>query len=738
MILLRKLSGARTPRWNAWKDVMIFSQSTKNRTVKRLAVVLLAGTLVSVLLCVLPLCGCGSKKHQESKGSKVLIVGVDGADWEILDSLRDRGEIPNFDRLTKEGSHGLLRSIEPLLSPLVWTSIATGKTPDKHGILDFVVRDPDTGNHVPITSDMRQVHALWNIAGAMDRKVAFVGWLATWPAEDVNGIMVSDRLSYQSALLEESSRSGLCSPSSYTAVAESVAALAAQVPPEVLGDFVKVSPEELQEAQGNSYDVTDPVNNLRLIYITSETYRRLALDILAKENPDLMGVYFEETDSVGHLFMPYAPPRRHDVTEDQVHRFGGAVDASYRHMDDILGELISAAGDEYTIIVVSDHGFKSGDARPYHTPAPREPGAAEWHRLHGVVILWGPHIKSGVTIEGASVLDITPTVLTLMGLPVAKDMDGQPLTAAIDDDFLREHQVERIDSYENLFAEGPGSRESKPGGSPVDEEMLKKLRALGYLGSGPEQKEKLETGEQAAGGIGKGSLEAERQAGADSTGGAEQEKLSSWHINKGVALLKEKRYKEAELEFKSAASKDPANPIAHNNLGLVAMETGRAAEAEASFRKAVSLSPDYVNAHINLALLYDSLGRDSKALEEYQEALRIEPSRASIHNAVGNFFAKRGRFSEALPHMQKAVELDPYSAKLHRDIGAVYCNLGDLQKGADHFGKAVSLEPDSAESHLLLAQVLLALGKEAEARTHLEKCLSLDPGNAEAKRLLNK
>jgi Tfp pilus assembly protein PilF len=684
---------------------------------------------ISILLSGLLPCGCGRKAQPERKGAKVLIIGVDGADWVILDKLLAGGELPNFNRLIQEGSHGLLRSLEPILSPLIWTSVATGKTPDKHGILDFVVRDPSTGNQVPVASSMRRVAALWNMVSAWDRSTAFVGWWATWPAETVNGIIVSDRLSYHSAELGEANRRGLCSPPSYTAAAESIAASVARVPADVIRGFVDVGSEEIERARADSYDLTNPVNNLRLVYRTSETYRKIALDILSKEKPDLMAVYFEETDTVGHLFMPFAPPRRPDVTEEQVRRFGGAVEESYRHIDEAIGELIAAAGDEYCVIVLSDHGFKTGAARPRHTPAPREPGAADWHRLQGVLIMSGPQIKAGVGLEGASVIDITPTVLTLMGLPVAEDMDGRPLTEVMDEDFLREHRAEAIDSYERLLAERGDPVGHEPMESPMDEEMLNRLRALGYLGSGV--KDGGRAGEEGVG---------EEPEGDAATGSAavEEEKLPSWHLNKGVALLGEKRYAEAEEEFMAAASKDPTNPITFNNLGLTAMELRRPREAEARFKKAIDLAPGYVNAHINLAILYDRGRRDSLALSEYRTALELEPNRASIHSDVGSFFAKRGLFAEALPHFRKAVELEPLSAKYHRDIGAVFWNMGNLAGAEEHFREAVSIEPGSAQSHLLLAQVLLALRRNAEARTHLEKCLTLDPGNEEAKRLMGR
>jgi predicted AlkP superfamily phosphohydrolase/phosphomutase/Flp pilus assembly protein TadD len=660
--------------------------------------------------------GCGGEKAPPDPGTKVLILGVDAVDMIILDRLRARGEVPNFERMMAEGSSGLLRSLEPILSPLIWTSIATGKTPDKHGVFDFLVMDPASGQAVPVTSRMREVRALWNIAGARGKEVAFVGWLATWPAETVNGIIVTDRLSYHSADISEESRRSLCSPPSFIDVAERVSADVGQLDLSTLRQYIDVTQEEFDEAVGDAYDISNPINNMRLIRITSEIYRRLSQAILTEKRPDLMGVYFEETDSVGHLFVPYEPPRMPGVTDEEMKKYGGAMDAAYRHMDSVLGEVIDLAGDEYNIMLLSDHGFKTGESRPQSAPPPREAGAARWHRIQGVIMMRGPQIRKGVTLHGASVLDITPTVLTLMGLPVAEDMDGEPLLDAIEPGFLEEFPIQTIESYENEGEEERYAHDAAAGGSEMDEQMIERLKALGYLGDGTDD----------------GS-----QSGGDRKP-SDPDKLATWHSNKGVSLLGAGEYEEAAEAFRLAIESNPASPVAHNNLGLATLEMGRLREAEASFKRAIELDGGYVNAHLNLAVLYDRARRDSEALAEYNRALELEPSKANLRNALGNFYAKRGRFEEALPHMRKANELEPHSAKFHMDYGAACWQTGDMEEAVRQFEQAVSLEPNSARSRLLLAQALTAVGKGQEARGHLERCLEIDPGNAEARRLLGR
>src|SRR5262245_1821667 len=113
-----------------------------------LAVALLAGAAGLALAAG----GCARR----STDLRILLVGVDSADWEMIRPMAERGELPHFAKLLEEGASAPARTLEPPLSPLVWTSIATGKNPDEHGILDFVTRDPATGRMIPVTSTLRR------------------------------------------------------------------------------------------------------------------------------------------------------------------------------------------------------------------------------------------------------------------------------------------------------------------------------------------------------------------------------------------------------------------------------------------------------------------------------------------------------------------------------------------------------------------------------------------------------
>ena len=133
-------------------------------------------------------------KRPDLTKNRVWILGLDGCDPGMVRDLAAAGRLPNFSRLMKEGAFGPLRSQQPMLSPLLWTTVATGKYPTEHGVLDFMVRSRrDPKAQEAVTSRQRQIEALWDIVGRYGRTVGVVGWLASHPAETVNGFAVSER-----------------------------------------------------------------------------------------------------------------------------------------------------------------------------------------------------------------------------------------------------------------------------------------------------------------------------------------------------------------------------------------------------------------------------------------------------------------------------------------------------------------------------------------------------------------
>ncbi|HST09380.1 MAG TPA: alkaline phosphatase family protein, partial [Terriglobales bacterium] len=123
---------------------------------------------------------------------RVLLIGWDAADWQMIHPLLDSGLMPSLQRLIEGGVMGNLATLSPMLSPILWTSIATGKRAYAHGVRGFIEPLPDGSGVRPVGTRTRRAQALWNIASQSDRTSVVCAWQASHPAEPIRGAMVSN------------------------------------------------------------------------------------------------------------------------------------------------------------------------------------------------------------------------------------------------------------------------------------------------------------------------------------------------------------------------------------------------------------------------------------------------------------------------------------------------------------------------------------------------------------------
>ncbi len=403
---------------------------------------------------------------------RVILIGWDGADWSLLDRLAANSRMPNLAHLLREGRTARVKSFVPILSPIVWTSIATGVTPDLHGVLDFQEIDRESGAVGPISGRSRRTAAIWNIASERGLRVGVVGWWATHPAEEVNGFFVSDRAS---AILFEGAREGIAYPVSLEPGVRRVIEAEGRIADSDLEAYIAVAREEIAAERKRGGGLENPSIAMARILGATRTVQRIARDLYDRERPDLTAVYFEGTDAIGHVFASYAPPRLSCVSEADFRRYSGTVDAYYATIDQMLGQWMRRAREDgATLLLCSDHGFKWGEDRACTRSSLNFRTAAFWHRLDGVLAAWGARVLPSATRGGASVYDLAPTISALMHLPQDPKMSGKALLSLfsgvsppVRSDVLAETTVRR------LAAAGPSPSERS--------EYAAKLRALGYL-----------------------------------------------------------------------------------------------------------------------------------------------------------------------------------------------------------------------------------------------------------------
>ncbi len=273
------------------------------------------------LLCLLavPALGC----QQEAVRRPVVVFAVDGAEWSVVGQLLGEGRLSTFRAIVDRGVAAELETLVPSKSPVVWTTVATGRHPRDHGITDFVIPTPE--GDVPVSTSARRVPAVWNMVSASGLRVAVLGWWPTWPAEDVDGVVVSNRILHRK--LEER-----FSPPAFEEQLDRLIEASNGVP-----SFFPPNPQA-------------KLDHL-LFHIGHE---------LAKDDFDLLMVYFRSADVTSHSHWKYFRPEGFpDVTEEERRELGGVVPAAYDAVDRAIGEILAAATPEINLFIVSDHGFAS-------------------------------------------------------------------------------------------------------------------------------------------------------------------------------------------------------------------------------------------------------------------------------------------------------------------------------------------------------------------------------------------
>jgi len=607
----------------------------------------------------------------------VVVIGLDGADWQHLEPLLEAGELPNLARLRERSAWGVLRTETPSLSPLLWTSMLTGVSPVEHGILDFSRFRPGSGVREPITSDERRRPAIWNELTWAGKRVDVLGLWATHPAEAVSGVLVSDRLFGFLNVEAEPPPGAVYPPGEAAWARERLRAAWSDVGLAELRAYLPdVQAAELEggEASGRPYE--DPVTALRRVLVETRLYAGLAEERLeSSPAPDLMVVYLQGTDSIGHLFAPFAPPRAPEVSEPDYRRYRDVPRRYFREVDDWIGRWTAAADRiDASILVVSDHGFLWGEGRPERLSSNDNATAARWHRAEGIWLLRAPGVTAGRSAE-AGLRQVYPTLLALTGLPADTTGESRPL-GGIDAPGGPPYD------YGRVFAELRDRRAGAPpaaASSGADAEALAELRALGYLG-----------GSESA-----TAPEAARADGSSRTGG-------SW-----------------------------------NNEGIVLRGEGRDDAARRAFERAIELDPGLASALWNLSDLLHAAGELDRSDELLGRALEHdlpEGPRLVIGRAIG--YQRAGDLARSLALVDRAVSARPQIAELRLFRGRYRIESGSCRGALDDFLAAEAIAPGDAAAAASEGLARLCLEEPEAAVEALRRSLAIDPDQPRVRAML--
>jgi len=617
---------------------------------------------------------------------KVLFVGWDSADWRVINPLLDAGKLPNLKQLIDGGVSGNMATLNPILSPMLWTSIATGKRPHKHGIHGFTEPDPHGDGVRPITNLSRKTKAIWNILSQNDKKCIVVGWWPSHPAEPLpNGVMVSN--AFQRAPNNDVTRPwpmaiGTVHPASMAETLAQKRKRASELDGSCIVRFLPNARNIDEEKDSRPKILATTIADCANIHSAS-------MYLINNEPWDFMVVYYDAIDHFGHGFMRYHPPRQKWITKKDYDLYSGVIEASYCYHDLMLGELLSAAGSDTTVLLMSDHGFHPDNLRPAAIPI--EPaGPAVEHRHYGIFVLKGPKIKIGERVHGATVLDLCPTLLSLFDLPVGHDMDGKPLVGAWKD----QPKIESIPSWDNV----PGPDGTHPPGTylKLDEsrEAFRHLEELGYI-------EPLS--EDARQRVDK----AERELRYNLACSYIDAQMPSTAADIFVAL-----WKECPDEHRHGAK-----------LFTCLLSLDRYIEARETFEQLRinrrKFSREAAKQLKNRREEWKSRKPEDFKVPERKEldrlASRAKLSPAPMQQMEAMLLMAEGKSEKALPLLKKLKVMNHKQPEVHILLARAHGALKQWKKAENEYMEALKLDSDNAYAHAGLAQVCLEVRRNYEA-----------------------
>lgn len=423
-------------------------------------------------------------------GQRVLVFGFDGASWDILDPMLAAGRLPNLAALATRGRSFAVETIRPTFSPIIWTTVSTGKDRRLHGIHDVVQTKLPGGLKlprsiertsfwtkttgvvfraldrrrllplVPYRSDQVRTTSVFEAASEAGLSATQIEWYVSHPARPLSGVTVSDRFHLQQA----GSSQGAVHPAALQTHLLPCIVRGDEMPLERALEFVDTS--GLDEAGVGAWaDAHDAfVEEMRLNLARDLTTRNVAVELLRRDTSwRLFGVYFRAVDLTHHLTWRLRG-KSGDVARDPELRMRPVIERYYEMMDGIVGELLALVPPDAVVLVLSDHGFED---RYGHSRAP-----------DGFAMLAG-----GATVPSAergrlSIFDVAPTISALLGVPVAQDLEKSPRLDLLSPAFVAQHPPREISTWEREGRATVVADDAEAG--QLDSE-IERLRALGYI-----------------------------------------------------------------------------------------------------------------------------------------------------------------------------------------------------------------------------------------------------------------
>ena len=661
---------------------------------------------------------------------KVLVIGWDAADWKVIMPLVAQGKMPTLAKFISEGVHGDFKTLDPPLSPMLWTSMATGFRADKHGIKGFIEPTEDGSGVRAVQVTSRKTKAIWNILQHEGLKSNVVAWWPTNPAEPISGIMVSNHYQAFSKPINEPwpMPPGTVHPESMADTLKRFRVHSGEITEAHLLPFVP----DLEQVD---IEKDERVRHLAKILAHASSVHAASTYLQRETEWDFMAVYHDAIDHFCHLAMKFHPPYREGAPRDLFERYKGVVEAGYLFHDMMLETTLSMVDDDTTVILVSDHGFHSDHLRP--TVLPKEPAApAREHSPYGIFVAKGPGIKKGERIFGASVIDLTPTILSIYDLPIGEDMEGKPLTQI----FTEPREIKKIPSWEAVEGEC-GMHKEDAGVDPwANQQAMQQLVDLGYV-EAPDE----DTAAQVKRCVNESDFYVARNL------------LDAGKLKEGISLLEELHARDPQairygqrLAFTCLTARKYAR-CRELIAELRVLEEEKTKREIEEYRQEKlekeKITDPVIPDHLKKEPLYLdflegtlllALNRPVKAYEKLKDLEKKAPNVPEVHFNIAKVALTRQRWSEAEENYIKALARDADNYRAHHGLGLTYMRTGRYEMAVEEFLTALEKNYVYPVCHYHLGEALVRMNRPQEATQAFEVAISMQPGMTKAHKWLSK
>jgi predicted AlkP superfamily phosphohydrolase/phosphomutase/tetratricopeptide (TPR) repeat protein len=632
---------------------------------------------------------------------RLLLVGWDSADWKLINPLMDAGAMPTLEKLVNSGTSGNLTTLEPQLSPMLWTSIATGKMAYHHGVPGFTEVDPQSGAIVPVSAATRKCTTVWEMLAEKGLKSHIVSWFATQGEQNIPGKMVSNMYCHVPNVPKDSDPDSWPPPPPGTYWPEELAELLNEDrvslhdidPDYVLRLFV---PNGHQVDQSKDQRLSALAKRLSEAFSAHNAAVRL-MEI--DPEWDFFAVYYRTIDEICHQFMHYHPPKMEGIPEEDFEMYKEVVNGAYRMHDLMLKRLLELAGPDTSVMLVSDHGFHSDHLRPKFTP--RVPaGITVWHRPQGVFVASGESFCKDELVFGARLLDITPTILHYFGLPIGQDMEGRVL----EDVFREKRTVETIPTWE------PAVGTERPRAKLDEQEnraLLDQFVALGYIDEIPED---------------------------NSVAIAETNRENDWNMAR--AYMYAQKYEQALPLLERCLHAQPFRPDYAQMLANCQLQLNMLEEADQTIDRARDHFGRTENADLIKASIAIERENFATALELLEGVKDKLPQEVQIQLFMARCYAALRRWDDGLAAVDRVLSADPDNPQAFLVRTRIELHQNKALDAVDSALAAIGLQYGNPMGHYLLGTSLLQLNKLREAEKALANCHRLAPNFLPALRML--